>query len=68
MSEIYKGYELNDKGDVNWADRELALHKQLIDEKISNVTGDSVVTSVEIVSVVPDVGSRVSGRLYIVAV
>jgi len=31
---------------------------------IGNVSGTNVVTSIEVVSVIPDVGARVSGRLY----
>ena len=31
---------------------------------IANVAGTNVVTSIEVVSAIPDVGARVSGRLY----
>jgi hypothetical protein len=35
MAELYKGYEINVKNDTNWAGRENAFHKRIIDDVTS---------------------------------
>lgn len=35
MAELYKGYEINVKNDTNWADRENAFHKRVIDDVVA---------------------------------